>query len=403
MSLLRRLLVLLVGTTLAASLDAAEVACTTRPGECAVLSTREGPTWGEAVVQASDTARGFSLSLTRDARTLTIAWKPPADGRLLPCTAPTRCAGAPAFDCAGAVVCGSASSTAYCGTFLSSDTIELRFRWCRSAAEPWPPWPAPLPEQKPPPPPPPPKKPVPPEDERRDPPGPKKPPAEAAELLARIREANASDRPWQADGTLATRKGLPSRVTARHVPGLTFFTAAVAGETGTEAYTAPSGWLVARRGSSGAWLEIRPDPATERPPGGGYEPTLPPSGPLPGGSKGKKKAGSAVPTPADLVAALRPEAMAYYGVETCGGARFAGLLCHRIDFPDDDQLNSAYFEEESLRLESILGADKKGPRKIVWTYDPKVSVLPPPASEIRKLTGDPQRDMAAMMAIFGQP
>ena len=42
-------------------------------------------------------------------------------------------------------------------------------------------------------------------------------------------------------------------------------------------------------------------------------------------------------------------------------------------------------------------------RKIVWTYDPKVSVLPPPASEIRKLTGDPQRDMAAMMAIFGQP
>ena len=79
------------------------------------------------------------------------------------------------------------------------------------------------------------------------------------------------------------------------------------------------------------------------------------------------------------------------------------MLCHRLDFRDDGVPNSAYFEEESLRLESIVGADRNGPRKLVWRYDGAIAVVFPHDSEVRRLTGDAQKDMAAMMAILGPP
>jgi hypothetical protein len=72
----------------------AAATCRSRPGDCAVVSTGSGPTWEEIVVQVGDAARGFTLDLTRDARTLTVVWKAPADGRLRPCTAAASCAAA---------------------------------------------------------------------------------------------------------------------------------------------------------------------------------------------------------------------------------------------------------------------------------------------------------------------
>lgn len=386
----------------------AAATCRNRPGECAVVSTRSGPTWEEIVVQVGDAARGFTLDLTRDGRTLTLVWKAPADGRFRPCAAPASCAAAGSPACDEAVLCGMLHATSFCGSFLSADTIELRFRWCRAEEDPWPPSGAPLPIQNPPPPPPP-KKPKLPEDERRDPPGPPKAPEETQWFVERIQQANAIDRPWQAEGNLTTRKGLPSAVAARHVPGVSWMSAGVAGETLTEAFVTTKGRMVARRGAAGAYLEIRPEPGPE-PPAGGFVPA-PPSAPAisplvqrPGTTPKKKKSGSFADFgPGSLTAALDPDAVDYYGLETCGGAQFAGVLCHRLDFRDDGVPNSAYFEEESLRLESIVGADRNGPRKLVWNYDGAITVVFPHDSEVRRLTGDAQKDMAAMMAIFGPP
>ena len=136
-------------------------------------------------------------------------------------------------------------------------------------------------------------------------------------------------------------------------------------------------------------------------------PSAPAISPLvqrPGTTPKKKKSGSFADFgPGSLTAALDPDAVDYYGLETCGGAQFAGVLCHRLDFRDDGVPNSAYFEEESLRLESIVGADRNGPRKLVWRYDGAIAVVFPHDSEVRRLTGDAQKDMAAMMAIFGPP
>lgn len=384
----------------------AAATCRSRPGECAVVSTRSGPTWEEIVVQVGDAARGFTLDLTRDGRTLTLVWKAPADGRLRPCTAPASCAAAGPPVCDEAVVCGMLHATSYCGSFLSSDTIELRFRWCRAEDDPWPPTGAPLPIQNPPPPPPP-KKPKLPEDERRDPPGPPKAPEETQWFVERIQKANALDRPWQAAGNLTTRKGLPSTVAARHVPGVSWMSAGVAAEAPTEAFVTTKGRMVARRGAAGVYLEIRPEPGPE-PPSGGFVPTPNPApaiSPLLArpGTKKKKSGSFADFGPGSLTAALDPDAVDYYGLETCGGAQFAGVLCHRLDFRDDGVPNSAYFEEESLRLESIVGADRNGPRKLVWRYDSEIAVVFPHDSQVRKLTGDAQKDMAAMMAILGPP
>ena len=389
-----------------AVLDAAAT-CRARPGECAIVSTRSGSTWEEIVVQVSDAAGGFTLDLARDGRALTLVWKAPADGRLRACAAPEICPAAEPPVCEDAVVCGLVHSTSYCGSFLSSDTVELRFRWCRAEDDPWPLMGAPLPIQNPPPPPPPKKKPKLPEDERRDPPGPPKAPEEAEWFVERIQKANAIDRPWQAEGNLTTRKGLPSAVAARHVPGVSWMSAGVAGEAPTEAFVATNGRMVARRGSSGVYLEIRPEPGSE-PPSGGFTPTPNPApaiSPLlgrPGAPKKKKSGSFADFGPGSLTAALDPDAVDYYGLETCGGAVLAGVLCHRLDFRDDGVPNSAYFAEESLLLESIVGADRNGPRKLVWRYA-AVAVDFPHASQVRQLSGDPQKDMAAMMSILGPP
>ncbi len=127
----------------------AAATCRNRPGDCAVVSTRSGPTWEEIVVQVGDAARGFTLDLTRDGRTLTLVWKAPADGRFRPCTAPASCAPRlvhrPATRLSSAACC---TRPRYCGSFSSADTIELRFRWCRAEEDPWPPTGAPLPNPK---------------------------------------------------------------------------------------------------------------------------------------------------------------------------------------------------------------------------------------------------------------
>ena len=88
----------------------------------------------------------------------------------------------------------------------------------------------------------------------------------------------------------------------------------------------------------------------------------------------------------------------------CGSFLSADTIELRFRWCRDDGVpNSAYFEEESLRLESIVGADRNGPRKLVWNYDGAITVVFPHDSEVRRLTGDAQKDMAAMMAILGPP
>ena len=386
----------------------AAATCRSRPGECAVVSTRSGPTWEEIVVQVGDAARGFTLDLTRDGRTLTLVWKAPADGRLRPCTAPASCAAAGPPVCDEAVVCGMLHATSYCGSFLSSDTIELRFRWCRAEDDPWPPTGAPLPIQNPPPPPPP-KKPKLPEDERRDPPGPPKAPEETQWFVERIQKANALDRPWQAEGHLTTRKGLPSTVAARHVPGVSWMSAGVAGETPTEAFVTTTGRMVARRGAASVYLEIRPEPGPE-PPSGGFVPAPPsapaisPLRPAPRDDAEKEKEW--------LVRRFRPR-LAHrcarrqrgrlYGLEPAA-ARGSPAFSAIASISATTVYRTAPTSRRSRSASSRSSAPIATGRELgsALRQRDRCRVFPHD-SQVRKLTGDAQKDMAAMMAILGPP